>query len=121
MNRGSEFNTEELLSELNRLRITTDNITRLLTTVPQDRQRTDRHTRRPPYYQHTHPVVRDREGTEIIIGDQVLFLTRGLFSSARGTIYKISGNGRRITARDLLHRPVSRAPHNVRVLFQEDE
>ena len=73
--------------------------------------------KRPRNYRHTHPVVYDNKGVEILIGDQVQFVTRGLFASTRGVIYKISASGNRVTAREHTRRPISRAPHNVRVVI----
>ena len=99
MNRGNNaVDIEELRQELNRLRIAANNIERLITAA-EDREEQPG-DRRPRDYPHTHPVVRDRDGREIIIGDQVTFLTRGLFSSESGTVYKISSSGARVTARD---------------------
>ena len=43
-------------------------------------------------------MVRDRDGREIIIGDQVIFLTRDLFLSERGTVYRVSDSGARVMA-----------------------
>ena len=101
---------EELRRELYRLRIAAERIVNLLQTTE------DRRDRRTEHYIHSHPVVRDRDGTEILIGDRVIFLTRGLYSSRSGTIYKISSNGERVTSRDDRNRSISRAPHNVRVI-----
>ena len=99
MNRGNNaVDIEELRQELNRLRIAANNIERLITAA-EDREEQPE-DQRPRDYPHTHPVVRDRDGREIIIGDQVTFLTRGLFSSESGTVYKISSSGARVTARD---------------------
>ena len=126
MNRENEVNIEDLRLELNRLRIAADNIERLITAAQEDRPRPEEEPkapvdRRPLHYQYTHPVVRDREGVKIIIRDQVQFITRGLFTSSVGTVYKISDNGSRVTARDHLYRSISRAPRNVRVVLHNNE
>ena len=120
MNRETDLDVEELRQELNRLRLAAANIERILTAAQGDDQDINQpRNRRPANYRHNHPVVRDHDGTEILIGDQVIFITRGLFTSTRGTVYKISASGSRITARDQLRRPISRAPHNVRVVLQQ--
>ena len=118
MNRDTDI--EQLRQELNRLRLEADNIERLLTAAQVQREvhnQPEEEDRRPPIYRHTHPVVRDREGVEILIGDQVEFITRGLFTSTRGVVYKIVDSGSRVTARDQFRRSISRAPHNVRVIL----
>ena len=107
-------NQEELRQELARLRIAADNIERLLTTQATDRQNNNR---RGEDYPYTHPVVRDAMGTEILVGDRVSFLTRGTTNSNQGRVYKISSNGRRVTARDEQERPISRAPNIIQVIF----
>ena len=121
-------NIEELHTELERLRIVTRNIENILDQAqqnkvgenPQERpippeQGKDpaNEDRRPQGYLHDHPVVRDCNGVEILIGDIVIFATRGLFTSNREIIYKVSESGTRITARDNLCRSISCAPHNV--------
>ena len=71
---------EDIRRELNRLRIITSNLERILENVEAEaepqRQETD--TRRPPQYVHQHPVVRDIDRVEILIGDTVHFVSRGL-------------------------------------------
>jgi len=109
MNERDQNDIEELRRELQRLRLAAENIVNLLQTAE------DRQNRRTPQYVHQHPVVRDRDGTEILIGDTVLFLSRGLFASRSGVVYKISSNGERVTSRDDRNRPISRAPYNLRV------
>ena len=72
-------------------------------------------------YTENHPVVRDRNGTEILIGDEVRFLTGGAYNSWSGVIYKISNSGTRVTARDENGRPISRAPNKVEIVeFRHD-
>ena len=60
--------------------------------------------------------VHDRDGTPICIGDEVIFLTKGLHASKRGVVYKVSSNKLRVTSRDNKDKPISRAPHNLRVV-----
>ena len=126
MNRQNAVNIEDLQEELWRIRITVNNIERILQTVRnQDRQ--DRGEdlwvnpadRRGPDYPHNHPRVLDSEGTEILIGDTVNFLTRGLFTSTSGVVYKVSQSGNRVTSRDSFRRAISRASHNLRVQYKE--
>ena len=106
--------------ELNRLRLAADNIERLINAAQEERDIEEiNRNKRPRNYRHTHHIVYDSEGVEILIGDKVQFITRGLFTSTRGVIYKISGGGNRVTARDHLRKPISRAPHNVRVVLPE--
>ena len=100
---------DELRRELHRLRVAAEHIVNLLQNTE------DRQNRRTNQYTHSHPVVRDRDGTEILIGDRVLFLTRGLYSSRTGIVYKISQNGERVTSRDERDRSISRAPYNLRI------
>ena len=96
-----------------------NNIERPITAAEEREEQEQPESRRPRNCPHTHPVVRDRDGREIIIGDQVIFLTRGLFSSDRGTVYKVTDSGARITARDQYRRSISRAPLNVHIVRRE--
>ena len=122
MNRPTAANIEDLQEELRRLRITANNIERILQTArDQNRQeegenlRVNPADRRGQEYPHNHPRIFDSEGTEILIGDTVTFLTRGLFTSTSGVVYKVSHTGTRVTSRDAFRRAISRAPHNLRV------
>ena len=96
-----------------------NNIERPITAAEEREEQEQPESRRPRNCPHTHPVVRDRDDREIIIGDQVIFLTCGLFSSDRGTVYKVSDSGARITACDQYRRSISRAPQNVRIVRRE--
>ena len=58
----------------------------------------------------------DRDGAPICIGDTVVFLTKGLFSSRKGVVYKVLNNKSRVTARDTNGNSISRAPHNIPVI-----
>ena len=131
MNRD-RLSVEDLRRELDRLLIATRNIERLIQEAEetvvnrneraeQQRNQADRTTtdrRRNLNYREEHPVVRDRAGIEILIGDQVRFLTSGKHNSTTGVVYKISNNGTRVTARDSEGRSISRAPHNITVITQ---
>ena len=81
----------------------------------QQRQETD--TRRPPQYIHQDSVVRDIDGVEILIGDTVHFVSRGLYNTTSSIVYKFSASRNRVTSRDSRGRPISRAPHNLRVVL----
>ena len=63
-------------------------------------------------------AARDRKGELIVLGDRVRFLTKGLYRSTEGVVTKI--NKRRVTARDSSGNAVSRAPHNVEIIFEGD-
>ena len=110
---------EEVRRELNRLRIITNNLERILDNVEAEPQPQREETRRPPQYVHQHPVVRDIDGVEILIGDTVTFLSRGLYNTTTGIVYRFSASGSRVTARDSRGRPISRAPHNLRVVLNQ--
>ena len=73
-------------------------------------------TRRNQQYPYQHPVVRDREGVEILIGDNVHFFRRVLYSWRRSIVYKILSKGARVTAWDNQYRPISRALQNLQVI-----
>ena len=79
---------EDLKREIQALQIATRNIERLIeeaeeeayckeTANYQENQATQRlrNRRQNIVYRANHPVVRDRKGTEILIGDKVRFLT----------------------------------------------
>ena len=70
MNRNNQ-DIEELRTELDRLILAADNIERLINAAQEEIviEETNR-DRRPWNYRHTHPVVYDNEGVEILIGDQ---------------------------------------------------
>ena len=110
---------EEVRRELNRLRIITNNLEHILENVEAEPQPQREETRRPPQYVHQHPVVRDIDGVEILIGDTVTFLSRGLYNTTTGIVYRFSASGSRVTARDSRGRLISRAPHNLRVALNQ--
>ena len=110
---------EEVRRELNRLRIITNNLERILDNVEADPAPQREETRRTAQYVHQHPVVRDIDGVEILIGDTVTFVSRGLYNTTSGIVYRFSASGSRVTARDPRGRPISRAPHNLRVVLDQ--
>ena len=110
---------EEVRRELNRLKIITNNLERILDNVDAEPEPQREETRRPPYYMHQHPVVRDIDRVEILIGDTVTFVFRGLYNTASEIAYRFSASGSRVTARDSRRRPISRAPHNLRVVLNQ--
>ena len=120
--RRREVNAQEIeyiRRELNRLRIITSILERILENVEAEAepQGQERDTRRPPQYAHQHPVVRDIDGVEILIGDTVHFISRGLYNTTSGVVYKFSPSGSRVTSGDSRGRPISRASHNLRVIL----
>ena len=63
-------------------------------------------------------AAKDRYGNLIVLGDRVKFLTTGLYRSTEGIVTKI--NKSRITAKDHRGIPISRSPHNVAVVLEEE-
>ena len=133
MNRD-RVSIEDLRTELERLQLAIRNIERLIRQAeeevipenPVNHQgeriidiEVDR--REGINYAENHPVVRDVNGTEILIGDEERFLTRGVYNSWTGTVYKISRNGARVTAKDERSRSISKAPGNLEVLELRNE
>ena len=58
---------EQVRRELNRLRIITINLERIIDNIQADPEPQREETRRPPHYVHKHPLVRDTDGAEILI------------------------------------------------------
>ena len=120
--RQREANTEEIEDirrELNRVMIITSNLEHILENVETkpELQRQEAETWRPPQYVHQHPVVRDIDGVEILIGNTVNFVARGLCNTTSGIVYKFFASGNRVISRDSRGRPVSRVPYNLRVVL----
>ena len=113
--------TEQVRRKLNRLRIITNNLERILHNVEANPEPQREETRRPPHYVHQNSVVRDIDGVEILIGDTVTFLSRGLYNTTSGIVYRFSASGNRVTTRDSRGRPITRAPHNLRVVLNQAE
>ena len=103
-----------LTKQIRELRIAANQIERTLERHLEERQRPaeENQDRGPP----TNPLVQDRDGDDIHIGDQVIFLTRGLYNSTTGRVYKVSSTGSRVTARDDSARSISRRPNNVWII-----
>ena len=116
---ASARDIEQVRRELNRLRIITNNLERILDNVEANPEPQREETRRPPQYVHQHPVVRDIEGVEILIGDTVTFVSRGLYNTTSGVIYSFSASGNRVTSRDSRRRLITRATHNLRVVLNQ--
>ena len=110
---------KEVRRELNRLRIITNNLERILDNVENEPKPQREETRRPPHYVHQYLIVRDINGVEIFIGDTVNFVSRGLYNTTSGIVYRFSALGSRVIARDSRIRPISRAPHNLRVVLNQ--
>ena len=83
---------------MNRLRIITSNLERILHNVEAKPEpiRQEIEIRRPPHYVHQYPVVRDIDRVEIIIGDTVNFVSRGLYNTTSGIVYKFSASRNRV-------------------------
>ena len=120
---------EDLRMELERLQSASRNIERLINEFDEqvNRKEPESHQghrilnididrRRIINNTANHPVVKDKHGTEILIGDKVRFLTGGESSSWSGVIYKISNSGARVMARDNNNRLISRTPNNVEIV-----
>ena len=128
MNR-ERVSIEDLRTELERLQLATSNIERLIQQAEEQANPgepvnhhgdrvidIEKDRREEINYRGNHPVVRDTNRTEILIGDEVRFLTRGAYNSWTGIIYKVSNSGARVTVRDDRGRSISRAPSNVEVI-----
>ena len=128
MNR-ERVSIEDLRTELERLQLATHNFERLIQQAEEQANpgepvvhqadiildiEIDR--RAGINYTRNHPVVRDTNGMEILIGNEVRFLTRGVYDTWTGVIYKVSNNGARVTARYGRGRSISRAPCNIEVI-----
>ena len=106
-----------LTEQLEQLRIATENIQNTIKRLQEKEDQgqehpTPRQTRGAP----TDPEVRDRDHRTIHYDDTVVFLTRGLYNSTTGRVFKVSTSGNRITARDKQGRSISRNRRNVRII-----
>ena len=101
----------DLTEQLERLQLTMQNIQETI----QQLQNQEQDNQAAPHGPLTNPLAFDTDRRLIHIGDEVIFLTRGLYNSTRGTVYKVSRNRARITARDHQNRPISRNPRNLRL------
>ena len=103
----------DIAKQLNQLRIATENIQVTLNRLEQEEQTLEARDRRPP----TDPEITDRDNRIIHYGNTVVFLTRGLYNSATGTVYWVSVSGNRVTARDHQGSSTSRSLQNLHLLF----
>ena len=110
------MNEEELCETIKRLkdlRITIQEKEKELTKLKENERE---YRRKVESHRSRRTGTRDRDGTPIYFGDTVCFLTKGLYRSEEGTVYKVADNKSRITARDPKGNFISRAPNNVRVI-----
>ena len=108
-----EEQIQDLSSQIEELTIEVESRKQKLR-VLRDRKSAEERLRRAN--RRSDQAARDSWGNLIVLGDTVLFNTRGLFNSTYGVVTKISKA--RITARDDSGRAISRAPHNVTVVFE---
>ena len=93
---------EDLIRRLNKLTLEKTKIERRLLEIKQQKT----------HEEEEQTEVLDRDGSQINIGDTVIFLTKGKFHTTKGTVTKI--NKYRVTAKDRKGTSISRAPHNLR-------
>ena len=67
------------------------------------------------------PAPRDRDGTTIVSGDIVEFLTKGKSPYTEDRVYKIFKNQERVISRDCAANVITRAPKNLRLKIGKDE
>ena len=94
---------EDLIRRLNKLTLEKTKIERRLFEIKQQKR---------THEEEEQTKVLDRYGSQINIGDTVIFLTKGKFNTTKGTVTKI--NEYRVTAKDRKGTSISRAPHNLR-------
>ena len=94
---------EDLIRRLNKLTLEKSKIERRLFEIKQQKR---------THEEEEQTEVLDRDGSQINIGDTVIFLTKGKFNTTKGTVTKI--NEYRVTAKDRKGTSISRAPHNLR-------
>ena len=103
---------EEAINELKNLRITIEDLEEELEVLKEHEVIYRKRIRKQ---RNRGTGVCDRDGTPIWFGDKVTFLTKGLYGTKEGIVYKVSSNKSRITAKDEKGNAISRAPKNVRV------
>ena len=113
---------QELTDQLRSIRLAAENIKQTIQLLqeeaenPRDDDRAqpaaEQELRGPP----TNPPTRDRDNQLIHYNDKIIFLTRGLYNSTTGRVYRVARNGNTVTARDDQGRSISRQPQNVRIL-----
>ena len=121
---------DDLRLELKKLNIASRNIEKTVLLLeekekeqPQEQQQQQQQQRKDKAPTNRCPTPdlrpRDRDGVEIRIGDRVLFLTKGVYSSTEGIVNRFSRNSVKVFALDCEGVEVPRAPRNVRVLSDE--
>ena len=106
---------EDIQEQINNLRITTDRLEEQLARLTEREEQTRPTRQRGP---ESRPRVFDRDGRLIHIGDVVIFLTPGRYTSTQGTVYRVARSGTTVTARDSRDVAITRAPSNVRISNQ---
>ena len=118
---------DDLRLELEKLNIASRNIEKTILLLEEEeekqRQQQQQQQRKVKAPKNRVPLPdlrpRDRDGVEICIGDRVLFLTKGVYSSTEGIVNRFSQNFVKVFALDCDGFEVPRAPRNVRVLRDE--
>ena len=118
-------NIEDLRVELNKLVVVSRRIEKAILQLEEEEQQQQRQQQRQqqqkvkaPKNKDPLPDLRpkDRDGVEIFIGDHVLFLTKGAYSSTEGVVVRFSKNLTNVFALDRNGIEVPRALRNVRVI-----
>ena len=94
---------EQLTKLYRQLVIDTEDIAQRLQRLKENKRRLE----------SNEPPVVDKYGTEIEIGSEVRFLTKGSYRSTKGVVTKISK--KRVTSKDNRNNLIVRAPHNLQV------
>ena len=108
---------QELTDQLRNIRLATESIEQAIHRLQEENERDDDRTQ--PATERglpTNPPTRDRDNQPIHYNDEVIFLTRGLYNSTTGRVYRVARSGNTVTARDDRGRSISRQPRNVRIL-----
>ena len=109
-----ESEIEELLREINILKIsTTQKIVVIEKRISclRDNELSVTPVKTVPRHSTGH---KDRNGSEIYIGDKVKFVTSGKYDSSQGTVSGYSK--KRVLSTDYKGREIPRAPHNILVV-----
>ena len=104
---------ENLRQELEALTIASKNIERAIRDLEQQEQQLNEVSSADA---DATACPLDRDGNKLKVGQEIKFLTRGKFSSTRGTVTRFSRNNIRVFAIDSKEVEVSRAPRNVRII-----
>ena len=115
-------NIEDLRVELNKLVVVSRRIEKTILQLEEEEQQQQQQQQqkkvKAPKNKDPLPDLRpkDRDGVEICIGDHVLFLTKGAYSSTEGVVVRFSKNLTNVFALDRNGIEVPRALRNVRVI-----